>query len=122
MSNRQGQYELTEKVLNFRYSMVLLSIVIIWLNIFAIVSAIAIFVMYRVFFWLKYGFWTSYAVAASLDAAAVKVEVSKIHWVGLQKLVIWLLKLPIEGGLMLALVAFWILFNCVSMRTSETRR
>jgi hypothetical protein len=65
---------------------------------------VTLFPFYRLWFWLKNGFWFKYSGFDALSSLGVAVQLERITWLGVQKLIVWFLEQPLEIGLFMLLL------------------
>jgi len=75
-----------------------LSGVLLILAVLLLISIPAL-LAYRVWYWLDHGTWFSYTILGLFRDIGVEPSSWQINWIGVQKIVWWLLNLPIEWGL-----------------------
>ena len=65
---------------------------------------VVLFPFYRLWFWLKNGFLLKYSGFYALYNLEVHVQLERITWLGVQKLIVWFLEQPLEIGLFMLLL------------------
>lgn len=72
-----------------------------WFGLFGALGffAAVLLVVYQTFLWLKEGQWTAIAISSVLGKLNIDYySVVDIRWAGVQKIVVWLLDLPLSLG------------------------